>query len=1246
MDGVELKNWFDQAYKHMEDGDFVSAAKCFECVINKSGDPNATRIAEQRLRWYCIPLEAILKRMQECANPIDIHHVLSELFASDSLYLESGQQPFIQTIESELKKLSSVIRVSERAWGNKKIFAEQLDQLAQTILLSNNPLCISSWLISQFRNCEMPENYPDNLTLSVIESQLREYPIIIFDKELAISKEVLSTKIDSLFTYIQADGQPIALNLLTGILFPELPSILAPQTTKMLRVYLDSRFIEIVPDIIFLTEQLKLNTDTFEDIFQAYPLPITTEKLVCARFFPGKETRHLAQEFVSLSENLLAQNRNLKQLGKSHWILKRLEQELYANAEDYLLKEGNLQSSQNILEKILPADFIDKANFNLLIILLDDSLGISQNVFMVGDHTWIALTAIKKASDKSYQQLLHSTTPLTTNELLISNLDTINTPLTHTLIQNFENLLQEDGRFSHDSVQNPHLWRAFDSRRRDNQAAYNVLRNAHKWLSLEEIRSLLITNQGISTPIFDLNADDNFKPYPSDYWGLKKWISINEMAYEYLLKSRQALHAITIVGLICKQNSINKEDAIFTPMDDPRFKQDSINRWFCRHLLAVDEINLLQEELIKYGGVGRRLDDLMQKVLHLNADSTDAGNRLQADDRFIYLDGIWFSRQAAFYALTPEDVEKLYSTLASQPDYRSAMPLKELVSTAIGHDGRLTNASELLCKDQRFTEVHEDFWALKNAPNPDFDRLGQISVAVHQPKVVQNIVGKNRETEQDELNPRKRKSKKDESTPDQRKKEYITLNHLDILHGNLRITGMLKQWIPAEANNVHFRDEEDFEFIAYLDETHLIVNIREWLENRHLTYGDKIFIQQVNKHDELLIQPYGERDIRIYQEALDHQEIEKLIDEARTVNKNFHDLIIEVMENFDFPLHREDIYQLVNYQRTASRNTIFEILSLPDCPFDELRYFIPTGSGYWKFDRKRKEVYDMKIQELQTDNDALRNQLINIQNQLKEQKGSLDTNSELFTQIEQLQKEKKDVEQINLELKNQLESLLRQVTILQSDITERQKAIQQIQNQTIQEKTQLQDQINTLTSQVNNQQIQINESRDQASLQAEKVKTELETQTRELEKKVLINSNLETELAKEKADKEIIQKDIDQLREKSAAKNNKMETDFEAAKANSENFQKEFDRLKSESLKLTTKLETDLATVKSSNENMQREIEQLRYENAARINQLENDLAKAQQIQKQIQVKAESNSQFNLQHIFRRISNLLFGKKS
>ncbi len=1052
------------------------------------------------------------------------------------------------------------------------------------------------------------------------------------------------------------------MNGLVSSLFSEEAPEHASQIATYLIGQLDSRFIEVTQGMIFLNELLRLNSESFDDVFHLSSLPIPTEKLVSSSLFPTQPTQPtqpFAPRFLVIAEHQLAENQNLRRLGQRHWISKKLEQDFHTRAENYLLNDGSPHSSQDILDNLWPTESREQVGNNLLISLIDDILRTSQNVFGVGNQIWIHLSIIKGAADKSYQQLIHSPKPITTNDLLRSNLNLPKSFFNQILAQNFESLLLKDARFIPAFDQIPHQWRAVDPQKIHNPTAIQTLKQAHNWLTRDEIESLLIT-QGILSPTFELASDDRFKPFPPDRWGLKEWISINELAYEYLFTSRQALHEIVIVGLICRENHIKQEDAIFTPLADFRFSQDSINRWFCRHMLSASELDLLHEELIKYGGSGRKIDILIRQVLHMDADATDAEIKLNADERFINLDKLWFARQAAFYALTTKDVDKIYATLASQIKSRSAIPLKELVNQAIGHDGRLTDADSWLSNDARFLLVHDDFWTLSSIPSPDFDRSGAGGVAVFRTNEDQPGGNTGLGTGDGKLTHRKPRPKKDEETPEPRKKEYRTLTHLDILHGNLRIAGMLRHWIPSGANNVHCRDEEDYEFIAYIDETGAILNIREWLEKRSLTYGDKISIQPTEKQDELLIRPYGSRDDGVYQEAINHQEIEKLIEEARLVNKGFHDLMIEVMEAFVHPLHREDIYQLVNYQRTASRATISEILSLPDCPFEELRYFIPVGGGNWKFDRERKEAYDMKMQELLAENGSLQKKLLGLQAQMEDQKDSTNRvrvfteQNKLFqqmiaetnTRVEKLQEDKLAAEGTISGLRAELETQRAQISELQTRISESLSSDQQNKDQADQEKNKLLEQIKTLSDQVESLQNQERSLQEWANFELTKVRGKLETETKELEHVEARNRSLEAELATVKAAKESTQNEVDQLKTENAANAGKLDMVLAASKSKVEGLQKEIEQVRQERADIVSKLEMDLKAAREDKENLQKEIEQLKKESTTRISQLESELAAAQTRIAQSEEAAGTPSPLTFKWIMQSISALLFHRKS
>ena len=1252
----DVRLWFGQAYIHLASGDFASAAKCFEHVIKDARDPYASQLAEQRLRWYCIPLEAILKCMQECSTPIDVHLVLADLFAADSQYQASEQQNIIEIVETELAKLTGVMRIGNKIWVKKDILTVLLGKLAQEILRSTKPLSISSWLRGQI-NCQPLEGFPDHLTLGVVETGLQDYPIKIISKEYAISITILAAHANTLADTIRTKGYPVDLVSYSRNIFPEIPAEYASQGANALKAHLDSRFVEVAAGVEFLLDLLKLNEDHFEDVFLSYPFPLTTETLLCARLFPGQTSHTITQHFRGLASQQLTRNLHLHWVERSYWIAKALESSYYSRAEKYLLIGSTPKSIQAVLDHILPDKEISHQDRSHLQKLLESSFRGSKNVIMIGNQLWLHMAVVKQAIENAYQQLLNSAKPLTSIALLKANLDFGKTGIESELSNIFESLLEKDQRFAYKSGKVPRLWYVVDPSCKDNQAAYLVIELAHTWLSVEEITKRISSEHSIVSPIINLKSDDRFKSFPPDRWGLIDWISINDLAYEYLLGSRKALHEVVIIGLIYQRSGIIEENAIFTPQEDPRFAQDSLNRWSCRHVLTSTELDLLHEELIKYGGSGRKLDILTRQVLHLHPDSTDAQGRLEADERFIHLDGLWFARQAAFYPLTPVDVERIYGILAAQDDYRSAIPLKDLVNQAIGHDGRLTDAPAWLRRDERFKEVHESFWALSSRPTPDFDRSGIGSASVHRPSNDAGTKNGDSGSTVGKLTPRKSRSATGKVPQEPQKKVYITLSHLDVLHGNLRIAGMLKKWIPAEVNNIHFIDEQDYEFIAYIDDTGLILNIREWLEYRGLTYGDKISIQPAPQVEGLFIRRYGERDERVYQEALNHQEIEKLIDEARRVNKDFHDLMIEVMEEFDRPLHREDIYQLVNYQRTASRNTISEILSLPDCPFEELRYFIPVGAGSWKFDRKRKEAYDMKMQELLTENADLQNQLINLRSQSLVQPVSHEKIQVLSEQNEQFQT-------VIGETNDKVERLLAENAALNDQQINLQAHLDRQQG-TTQEKDVLSKKHQQL--QTENAELRENLKRilDEKT-EIERVNSELRADKEPLEKQTesLRSSNKDNETAMKQiqamGDHELAElreyiktltSEMDGLRtqlketKKPAARETAeiqaqlstktMELDPQlekigslaaelvATQASKESFQKEIEQLKHENAAKTSKLEADLVNAQSSNENMQKYIDRLGIVSASKIDQLKTDLAAAQSSNERMQKEIE-----------------------
>jgi chromosome segregation ATPase len=146
---------------------------------------------------------------------------------------------------------------------------------------------------------------------------------------------------------------------------------------------------------------------------------------------------------------------------------------------------------------------------------------------------------------------------------------------------------------------------------------------------------------------------------------------------------------------------------------------------------------------------------------------------------------------------------------------------------------------------------------------------------------------------------------------------------------------------------------------------------------------------------------------------------------------------------------------LVDYNRTASRAYIFTLLSLHDCPYEEIRYFVPFGGGEWSFDRQRKEAFDMKIRELETEVRDLKSDNARLQERLRKQKEHLETTEherkQAKVEVGRISEQTRALQGVVEDLRvrhNQIEETNRQLQDSLHEQTERLTALEQ-QNETL-----------------------------------------------------------------------------------------------------------------------------------------------------------------------------------------------------
>jgi len=561
---------------------------------------------------------------------------------------------------------------------------------------------------------------------------------------------------------------------------------------------------------------------------------------------------------------------------------------------------------------------------------------------------WLRAIGKPQQVDVILQQLLKSIPEITSTDALVGE-----------VLQ----ALSEDQRFLFDGPAD--RWRATPPGPPENLPAYHILWEHQRPLSDNALTEKARERFPTLYPDFNLADDNRFRIWRGDKWGLSQWIDINNWAYEYLREKKMALLATTVIAKVCKQHGVDTDVAMFTPEDDSRFIPRPHRRWYYRHAVTDAELDRMLE-LLRSADGRLTLDELVAQAISLDADDTDASERLTEDKRFVLVGGQWFAWEKAFYSLADEDMGEL---LAALRQVGTGLRLATLVLRVLSREAYLTDAEARLRADPRFREVLSGVWAAADLQQPSGERASVFNRPIRSERVP--VVSEGEYTITEDLTIREsRPSGKRVSI--QRRQITHTLSLLDVRHGNLVIDRTIASLMPPdEGQAVHFTDELGNEFTGWVDrENSLLQGLGNWFEARRLAFGDKIVIRATDQVSLLEIRPKGQRDERVYEEALQRQDVEKLIESARQTRKSYHDLMIEVMEYFNqaagetVPLHREDIYNLVNYNRTASRSYIFSLLSLTTCPYEELRYFVPHGLGYWSFDHEKRKAFEMKMKEL------------------------------------------------------------------------------------------------------------------------------------------------------------------------------------------------------------------------------------------------------------------------------------------
>lgn len=964
-----IRKRFDEAKTYESMGEFGKAALCYERIIEDFDDIYVKHVARRNLKW-CIPLNIISERMRLMSCPVSVSEMLRAACKADEELSREPHELIVREIESRLTQLRTCRRIGSQLWVLDDHFGECVQDAVATVLQSPTPLSLRDLLRNHWPEyAEKHPAFPDHLGLNALAAELRKHEDIeIIGHEYCICATSAARAVERFQELIRMEGRPVELGAQLPTLFPTFA--FTPQTQPAIENFLqprfDKRFVEVAPGLWFLRDMVTLETDTFEDVFGASPLCQSTDMLINARLFPStKDAPQISRSFRRYGGSLLRRNPALVEIGHQYWLSKSVLPVVCQEAIALLKENDQPMTASEVVAKGLMKESANHSQVAVLANLVDVKFREAPEVLQVDRGQWLHESAVTRALDRVYTLLLQEERARSTGLLLASafSLPSASVSEVKRLQERFDQELQADLRFVFNAAGDG--WRAVPPGPVGNLPAYYVLWEYRRLLSSDAITEHARNRFPTRHLDFDLKDDKRFHVWPGGKWGLSQWIDLSDLAYEYLRKKQKPLLARTIINKVCEQHGIDPSVGIFTPEEDSRFVPRQYGRWYCRHAVTDAELDQMLTLLCSVDE-GLALDDLVIQTIGLEACVTDAHERVAQDERFVSVAGRWFARERVFYHLTDKDVDQLLMELGRE---RTGLRLTTLVQRVLDREAHLTDAESRLRADSRFREILPGVWTVKDLQPPSEARTPIFNRPVRSEKV--EVIPEAEYTIAEDFTERKRRPD-GEATLLPRTQITRTLSLLDVRDGNLVINRAIASLLSADdAVAIHFTDELGNEFTAWVDkENNLLQGLRTWFGARKLTFGDKIVIKATDQMGFLGIQPKGERDERVYREALEREDIEKLIESAREKHKSYHDLMIEVMAYFNqaaaepVPLHREDIYNLVNYNRTASHRYIFSLLSLTDCPYEELRYFVSHGRGYWSFDRERRKAFEMKMKEL------------------------------------------------------------------------------------------------------------------------------------------------------------------------------------------------------------------------------------------------------------------------------------------
>jgi hypothetical protein len=957
MDHSEVKAWFDQAFKHMYEGDFASAAACFQHVIDHSADPQARNIAQRDLRWYCFPLDAMVKKLRGTSRPMTFEELFPKTVGT-GIPSDPDFARYLQSVMNRLDRVATVCRLDDNLWVHEYHLGVAIQLAIADLRASGLPITLTELAQGIFVPLGGPTLSPNRQVVGILREKLKIIPdVYLLDNDCLFEQSTLDHCLATIIRLIQETRKPLQLSSAIDEM-PWSRSVKTELRVEALGHWLhtrgDTHLVEIADKWWFIEDQIDLSIASLESVFEGHASPLKTETIIRLYLFGSLESTHLLDRFIRTASRRLASNPTISRVSDDLWLPKETLKTIVAQSIHALLHSSQPVMLQDLTQRVFGGSFSHELENCLVLQLRNDS-----RVIEVSEGVWLYRASIISMIDRAYEALQGSLS-ISTYELLVACFGTQVEAIQYQgqFVKEFESALQQDDRFMLCLPQNE--WRAVPSGDCINNLAYAILYRERRVLSRQQIVELAKSMPHSGSLAFRLESDVRFKQTPDGRWMLASWVVINDLAASYLAQSPIPLLADTILRHVCEANNIDPSQAVFDPENDPRFVSAPFGKWACRSpgkLLSSEMLEQLVQLAARAAG-GVTLDDLVMKTLHDQPESYhNLEQVLLEDGRLINCNGLWYQRARWFYSVTPDDLDKIRSHLIQ---FGYPVPSAVLADVCLGRPLCLTDLQARLSASPDFTELGSAGWIVRGLQPETVGRQRQVNYPIrsgkYMPAIGPELLAKGDDTSDDFVESEKPLEQK--VWPGHIRRLTITLTFEDVRDGSIVVTSSMRRLLGncVELPALKFMDELGHTLSCWHDATNsLLHGFGKWFSNRDLAFGDKIRFSPAEEEGAFHVRVTGERDEQVHLEGVRRSNVQSLLEEARQANLSYHDLMIKVLEYFDVPLHTDDLWAMVSSQRAARKRTLVAMMSCRP-------YFKSEGGGYWRFD---KEEYARMIRELE-----------------------------------------------------------------------------------------------------------------------------------------------------------------------------------------------------------------------------------------------------------------------------------------